>query len=215
MFEVVLIFWVCCGIGAAIIANARGANGCGWAIAGFFLGPLGLLLAALITGHQCPQCRKTISGEAKICPYCRSDLRSSAPPQSTPPAEPGAEQHVAPEVPAGPPPEAANPKSGDGVALIIALIAVAACGLLIYFTTGTTGSAREGSVISFSGVARSSAASTFTGTPYFMVEGGGLTAKCYFQGRPPVAGTWVTVRGTVTVWVDGSGGSLRPCVVRD
>lgn len=68
MFEL-FILWLICGAAAAYVAHSRGAGGCGWAIVGFLLGPLGFVLA-FTAGVKCETCGKTISEQAKVCPYC-------------------------------------------------------------------------------------------------------------------------------------------------
>lgn len=76
----VLAIWLLCGIGAASIAQGRGASGCLWFGLGVLLGPLGLALA-FTAGSQkeCPHCRKKIHPEATKCPFCQSALEPSAP----------------------------------------------------------------------------------------------------------------------------------------
>jgi len=68
------VFWIICGIVAAIIASQKGSSGCGFAIVGFLLGPFGIILALLLSGEQCPYCRKKISKDASVCPYCQKEL---------------------------------------------------------------------------------------------------------------------------------------------
>lgn len=71
-----LMLWVFCGVIAAIIAAQKGSSGCGFAILGFLLGPIGIILAILISGQQCPYCKKRISKNAKICPFCNKELKT-------------------------------------------------------------------------------------------------------------------------------------------
>jgi hypothetical protein len=71
----ILLFWLICGLLAALIASQRGNQGCGFALLGFLLGPVGIILTLLLSGYQCPYCRKKISREASTCPYCRKELK--------------------------------------------------------------------------------------------------------------------------------------------
>ena len=50
--ELIIIFWIACGIGAAFIANSKGASGCLWFGIGIVLGPIGLLMAMFSGSKQ-------------------------------------------------------------------------------------------------------------------------------------------------------------------
>lgn len=75
--EYVLI-WLLFSLATAYVARNRGENGLTWFFGGLLLGPIGLLFA-FMTGTRCPKCRKTIAGDASLCPYCRSELTPSPP----------------------------------------------------------------------------------------------------------------------------------------
>ena len=69
------VLWIFCGIGAAIVASNRGANGCLWFGFGVFLGPFGLAFAFVSgSNRECPSCRKRVHPQATKCPYCQSEL---------------------------------------------------------------------------------------------------------------------------------------------
>lgn len=70
-----LLVWIFCGIGAAAVANTRGANGCLWFGLGVMFGPFGLAFAfASGSSASCNACRKHIHPEATKCPYCQTEV---------------------------------------------------------------------------------------------------------------------------------------------
>ena len=72
------LIWIFCGIGAALVAQGRGANGCLWFGLGALFGPFGLAFAfASGTDRRCPNCRERIHPEASRCPKCQADLSMS------------------------------------------------------------------------------------------------------------------------------------------
>lgn len=85
-----LVLWFACGIGAGMIGAEKRAGGCGWAIAGFLLGPIGLLIAigmpkndeaierrAAERGERraCPQCAELVRPAAVVCRFCGANLK--------------------------------------------------------------------------------------------------------------------------------------------
>jgi len=44
----VVIVWIICGIITAFMGSVKGRSGCGWFFAGFLLGPIGIIIAAII-----------------------------------------------------------------------------------------------------------------------------------------------------------------------
>ena len=73
--ELVILFWIICGIAAAFVASSRGANGCMWALIGVLLGPIGLLMAfASESENKCPKCKSGVRPDATRCPKCQADL---------------------------------------------------------------------------------------------------------------------------------------------
>lgn len=78
--ELAIVAWIFCGIGAAFVAQSRGASGCLWFGLGVLLGPFGLAFAfAAGTDRKCPHCRERVHPEATRCPKCQADLVSSGP----------------------------------------------------------------------------------------------------------------------------------------
>jgi hypothetical protein len=71
----VIVVWIFSGIGAAFVAQSRGASGGLWFGLGVLLGPLGLAFAfAAGTDCRCPDCRERVHPDATRCPKCRADL---------------------------------------------------------------------------------------------------------------------------------------------
>jgi hypothetical protein len=79
--ELILIIGVVCGIAGAIIRSGKGGSGFNGFLLGFFLGPIGLIIAVFAgSGRQCPFCKSSIHPEAVKCPRCQSDLTANASP---------------------------------------------------------------------------------------------------------------------------------------
>ena len=109
-----LLFWLVCGIGAAIVASSKGRSGCGWLILGLLLGPLGLLISAGMSNVQqqammarmaadregdaaqrrpCPVCAELVLRDALRCRFCGAALEFPA--VETPAARPGLASRLA------------------------------------------------------------------------------------------------------------------------
>jgi hypothetical protein len=74
-----LIFWILCGVVAAVVAGNKGRNGCGWFALGVLLGPFGLILALVVSKNQPVVEQEAVeSGKMKKCPFCAELIRSEA-----------------------------------------------------------------------------------------------------------------------------------------
>jgi len=87
--EILLLIWILCGIAGGIILSNKGRSGCGGFALGFLLGPIGLVIALVMsTDHKelekrslqegemrkCPNCAELVRVEAKKCRFCGSEL---------------------------------------------------------------------------------------------------------------------------------------------
>jgi len=59
-----------------IIAISKGSKSITWFFIGVLFGPFALIAALIITGVECPYCKKKIHKDALICPYCNKELKS-------------------------------------------------------------------------------------------------------------------------------------------
>ena len=73
-----LVFWVICGIVAAVIGSRKGAGGVSFLL-GLLLGPLGIIISIVIKGNriQCPSCREYIDPAALKCPKCQENIKKA------------------------------------------------------------------------------------------------------------------------------------------
>lgn len=83
-----VIFWILCGVVAAVIASSKGGNGAGGFLVGALLGPLGIIISLFMGSEagkiekqvasgamkKCPKCAEAVLPEAAICKHCGHDF---------------------------------------------------------------------------------------------------------------------------------------------
>jgi hypothetical protein len=80
--ELLIVIWIFCGIGSAIVASNRGGNGCLWFGLGVLFGPFGLAFSfAAGSDTHCAYCQKRVHPDATRCPHCQASLTGTS--QST------------------------------------------------------------------------------------------------------------------------------------
>lgn len=66
-----LVGGLLCGALSAAIASDRNADGCAWFCAGFFLGPIGVIVTvAMARSPRCPVCGLAVANDRYPCPRC-------------------------------------------------------------------------------------------------------------------------------------------------
>ena len=81
--ELLLLLWIGCGVGAALIAGSKSRSALGWGVLGFLFGPIGLLGAAMISRDSASQERRAIraglqDGKLRRCPQCAEAIQAAA-----------------------------------------------------------------------------------------------------------------------------------------
>ena len=73
------VIWLLSGVVSPVVATNKGRSGCGWFALGFLLGPLGLILALVVSRNQPVLDRRMVMrGEMQFCPYCAELIRAEA-----------------------------------------------------------------------------------------------------------------------------------------
>jgi hypothetical protein len=87
--EFLLVFWLLFGIVTAVVMQNKGRSGCGGFALGFLLGPIGLIIALVLSAdhrelekselqsgkmRKCPHCAELIRPEANKCRFCGSNV---------------------------------------------------------------------------------------------------------------------------------------------
>jgi hypothetical protein len=90
--EAVVLCWLASGAIACFVGGRRGLSAGAMFLCGLLLGPLGIVLAAVLQpsgeargqallragGVRCPECREAIRGDARRCPHCHTALDAAA-----------------------------------------------------------------------------------------------------------------------------------------
>jgi len=74
-----VFIWLIFGIISAIIGSNKGRSGCGWFIVGVLLGPLGIIMALVVSKNEDKITRNFIEGgDMKACHYCQESIKVNA-----------------------------------------------------------------------------------------------------------------------------------------
>ncbi len=74
-----LFIWLIFGVISAVIASNKGRSGCGWFFVGVLLGPIGIILALVISKNEDRITRDVLDrGDMKACPYCQELIKTKA-----------------------------------------------------------------------------------------------------------------------------------------
>ena len=90
------VLWILCAVIGVLIGKSKGRAGAGFAL-GFFLGPVGLIIIAVMKpdedrveadrlasgDRKCPYCAEIIKGEARVCKFCGKELPATEPEEDT------------------------------------------------------------------------------------------------------------------------------------
>ena len=77
--KLILLVWIPFSIASAAVAANKGRSGWGWFALGLLLGPVGLILALVVSKNREVMEEKAVqSGEMKKCPYCAELIKAEA-----------------------------------------------------------------------------------------------------------------------------------------
>lgn len=105
----ILVIWLLCAVGAAMIASSKGRSGGGWFVAGLLFSVFAILIVACLPslstdpqhmprGHvdqlirdgklkKCPDCAEAVQPEAKVCRFCGHEFTNDEGPRKPSVAE--------------------------------------------------------------------------------------------------------------------------------
>lgn len=73
------ILWIFCALAAMSVASSKGLSGCGFALLGLLLGPIGLIIALVMPPDPEHKLKLGVqSGSLSPCPYCAEPIRREA-----------------------------------------------------------------------------------------------------------------------------------------
>lgn len=210
--------WVLLGMIPAAIANNKGHSPMTWWFYGAMLFPIAFLHALLVkpndgelakraiasgTSRVCPFCAELIRKEAVVCRYCRHSVPVPVSPVQTPPTPPVESEEMR-----------VDENSTRGWVVVGLICGAAVIVLVVAALAGGGPSSRHGNTMVFEGYVVSGSETGLAREPFFWVNGGALRVRCFYGSAtvPPV-GSWVRVRGTVSLWVENDGGSLASCTL--
>lgn len=77
--ELIILFWILCGVAASIVMGNKGRSGCGGFALGFLLGPIGLIIALVLSADNAALERQELqTGSQKKCQFCAEIIRAEA-----------------------------------------------------------------------------------------------------------------------------------------
>ena len=94
------VLLIACGITAGIVASNKGRSVAGWCFLGVALGPIGVLMAIVVSrneaeiesrairfgkGRKCPSCAELVKPEATVCKHCGGALEPVEAPKTVAP----------------------------------------------------------------------------------------------------------------------------------
>jgi hypothetical protein len=82
------VFWLLCGVVAAVVVSSKGGSGFVGFLVGALLGPLGIIIAFFMgndkgleeknlasgTKKKCPKCAELVLSEAMVCKHCGGEF---------------------------------------------------------------------------------------------------------------------------------------------
>ena len=86
-----IVFWLLCGVVAAVIASSKGGSGFLGFVVGALLGPIGIIISFFMGGEKalaekqldagdkkkCPRCAELVQPDALVCKHCGHEFTAS------------------------------------------------------------------------------------------------------------------------------------------